>query len=168
MFGEMKLTLGFIDKDSEDSVAIDPMDGTTSVTLLNPSQPVDLISLMENINFSDFNIYESGCYYYSTGVKTEDAGCIRVNRYIEVQNSGNDAYIYTTSKNSVRMSVIELDSDMKYLTKTDLVNGKTVTLNANTKYLAVTLSNPYVNYEVNYNTYQGFFEEGMKITLEKQ
>ena len=64
--------------------------------------------------------------------------------------------------------VIQLDEDMKYLGKTDLVNGKNVTLNENTKYLAITISNPYVKYEVNYNTYQEFFEDGMIITFKRQ
>ena len=66
------------------------------------------------------------------------------------------------------MTVVQLDPDMKFLGKTELVNEKAIILHAATKYLGITLSIPYVKYEVNYDTYRELFEAGMTITFEEQ
>ncbi len=167
-FGEMELGLGFIDADAENSLEPDSMDGTTPVNILHPAQPGNLITLLEDVDVSDFFSYEQGSYYYSTGLKTEDTACIRIADYIEVSEGSDRTYVYTTTKSSVRMSIIQLDSDMKHLGKTELVNNKAITLDDRTKYLAITLSNPYVSYEVDYGTYRQFFEDGMILSFEAQ
>lgn len=167
-FGEMKLSLGFIDADAADAVIEDPMDGSTEILVLEPQEPEGLIIPMAGVDFSDFFSYEMGNYYYSTGVKTESLKEIRITSYLEVQEGTETTYVFTTSKGGVRMQVIQLNADMKYLGNTELVNNKSVTLKPETKYLAIYLSNPYVNYEVTYDTYRDFFENGMKITFEEK
>jgi len=168
LFGEMKLSLGFIDADTEDAVIEDSMNGSTEILVLDPAQPENLITEIEAVDLSDFFFYETGNYYYATGVKTDSSGNLRVSSYLEVPEGIEATYVYTTSNSSVRMTVVQLDSDMKFLGKTELVNEKAMTLYAATKYLGITLSIPYVKYEVNYDTYRELFEAGMTITFKEQ
>lgn len=165
LFGEMKLSVGFIDAESWDAVMEDPMDGSTEILILEPAEPEGLISAIEDVAVYDFCSYEMGSYDYA-GVKTENQAAIRMKQYIEVLDGTETTYVFTTAKSGVRMYVVQLDSDMKHLGNTELVNNKEITLKAETKYLAISLGIPYVNYEVNYETYREFFEDGMTICFE--
>lgn len=167
-FGEMKLSLGFIDTDDAGAVIEDPMDGSTEILVLEPTQPEGLIAAMEEVDFSDFFSYETGNYYYATGIKTENSEGIRIPNYLEVAEGTEATYVYAASKSGVRIFIVELDSDMRHLRNTELVSNKTITLKPETKYLAISLGIPYVNYEVNYDTYRELFEAGMTITFEEQ
>lgn len=117
---------------------------------------------VEDIDFSEFLNWKSGCYHWTTGKYEVRNDRICLNDYVSFRNK---EYTVSISASGYHLLIREMDKNLKFIKSHDLANGATFIPGQNVEYLAITIYKTSGS-DITYNTYKTLFANGFEAKLQ--
>lgn len=140
---------------------------TLMVTIMSMAPTItvhaaDNVQSVENVDFSDFSNWKSGCYNWTNGKYMEYDSRLCLNDYVTFNGSTYRIHIADTN---FRVLIRELGSSKNYIKSNTLANGDIFTPSNATRYLAISIYRNSWEAGLNYDAYKSRFAKGFVAEL---
>lgn len=119
------------------------------------------LNVSNRVEWNEIGYWRTGQYTWDTGVYAAYNGRICLNDYVEITEDSK--YEISVNDSDYHVLVREMGVDRNFITSHEVAGNKTIDVNSNTRYLAISLYSTK-NGTMSYSEYAKAFDKGLQVT----